>query len=286
MSKIVIRSSDVPKFCSIFLYIRYKTDIVKRFKKLPKPKFNFYELQFSYDLVDLKQSVLSALDQYGMYGWLTSSGRLSRSSYQSLSLVYNSNLNDSKTNEFNSTLGSSKISTDGFFYGNVKSLINMKFQVKNSYYDSWNFKEPNSVMLNQLSQFSKEFLRTQIRSRVSVITSNATESLKSNYLLHRDEPVYENLRVNIPIVGSDKYFLMLDKQDHNLRPGHAYTWDSNLPHRVYGVDRQPRVNLVLGFVPWFDYHVEDDVWISNEYYGNYHPIDMVKDGFVIKSVSM
>lgn len=39
--------------------------------------------------------------------------------------------------------------------------------------------------------------------------------------------------------------------EHFLAPGHAYTFNTNIPHRVYVKEpcNTPRIHLVLGFAP-------------------------------------
>jgi hypothetical protein len=44
------------------------------------------------------------------------------------------------------------------------------------------------------------------------------------------------------------------------------------------------VHLVLGISPWFDYIEEEDCWISNEFYGEMHPHDMLTAGHVHEKI--
>lgn len=280
MSKIVIRVKDVPAFCSVFSWIKLRTNIEKCFRRLSKPSNSVHELKLKYPVNALKLAATRALNKYGSYGWLSAQGRARNSSYQSLSLTHNPNINDSAVNEFNCTLGSSFINNNSFFYGNLQTFILLRGRLKNSYYDSYGFNEPNSIILNYFQDFHSHFKRTMIRSRLSIIRSNAIDSKNPDYLLHKDEPVYENVRINIPITTSPNHYLQYNNTDINLRLEHAYTWDTNQPHRVHGVDSADRINLVLGFSPWFDYVPEEQIWISNEYYGECHPIEMVRMGLV------
>jgi hypothetical protein len=182
--------------------------------------------------------------------------------------------------EFNCTLGSSFIAPGSFFYGNVRTWLKLRGRMKNSYYDSYAFNQPNTVAREQFGDLFGHFKRTVIRSRLSVIRAGAKDSTNPEYLLHRDEPVYENIRINIPLTQSPDHYLQYRGEDINLKLGKAYTWDTNQPHRVHGVDGTDRTNLVLGFSPWFDYDAKQQTWISNEYYGECHPIEMVQNGWV------
>jgi hypothetical protein len=279
MKKIVIRTADVPAFLSVFAYIKLRTNIDRLFRRLPQPLNQVHELPLTFPVTALQQAAEQALTQYGSYGWLSSQGR-SRSSYQSLSLTHNPNIRDPAVTEFNSTLGSSFIAPGSYFYGNIRTWLKLRGRMKNSYYDSYAFNQPNTVAREQFGDLFGHFKRTVIRSRLSVIRAGAKDSTNPEYLLHRDEPVYENIRINIPLTQSPDHYLQYRGEDINLKLGKAYTWDTNQPHRVHGVDGTDRTNLVLGFSPWFDYDAKQQTWISNEYYGECHPIEMVQNGWV------
>jgi hypothetical protein len=285
IKKIVIRTADVPRFLSVFSYIKYRTDIERRFKRLPQPVDQVLAQPLALDVTVLQQAGQQALAQYGSYGWLSSQGR-SGSSYQSLSLTHNPHTNDPNVTEFNSTLGSSFINNQSFFYGNVRTWLALRGCMKNSYYDSYAFNQPNTVMLALFGNLHSHFRRTMIRSRLSVIRAHARDSVNPDYLLHRDEPVYENVRINIPLTASPNHYLQYRSEDINLELGKAYTWDTNQPHRVHGVDSTDRINLVLGFSPWFDYDTEQQAWVSNEYYGECHPIEMVQQGWIADIITV
>jgi hypothetical protein len=279
IKKIVIRTADVPAFLSVFSYIRYRTDIERRFRRLPQPVDQVHAVPVAVDVTALQQAAKQALAQYGSYGWLNSQGR-SRSSYQSLSLTHNPDIRDPAVTELNSTLGSSFIGPKSYFYGNIRTWLALRGRLKNSYYDSYAFNQPNIVTRELFGNLHSHFDRTMIRSRLSVIRAGAVDSVNPDYLLHRDEPVYENIRINIPLTVSPAHYLQYNGRDINLELGQAYTWDTNQPHRVHGVDATDRINLVLGFSPWFDYDAEQEAWVSNEYYGECHPIEMVRQGWV------
>jgi hypothetical protein len=143
--------------------------------------------------------------------------------------------------EFNCTLGSSFIGNQSFFYGNVRTWLKLRGRMNNSYYDSYAFNQPNTVAREQFGDLFGHFKRTVIRSRLSVIRAGARDSVNPDYLLHRDEPVYENIRINIPLTASPNHYLQYNGKDVNLKLGQAYTWDTNQPHRVHGVDHTDRI---------------------------------------------
>ena len=66
----------------------------------------------------------------------------------------------------------------------------------------------------------------------------------------------------------------------HLSVGNIYTWDTNLPHRVYSTKKTElkRIHLVLGFSPWLDYNEDDDSFSINRFFGKIHPIDILLNG--------
>ena len=131
-----------------------------------------------------------------------------------------------------------------------------------------------------------------MRSRLSVLYGDTPSAASFGFGWHRDETVFENLRINIPLVANNSYALQIEHQKARpqagsetmtqayLRTGYAYTFDSRKPHRVFATKRSAivRVHLVLGFSPWFDYDARADAWRPNEFFGKTHPFDIVNSG--------
>ena len=71
-----------------------------------------------------------------------------------------------------------------------------------------------------------------------------------------------------------------------MHPGYMYHFDTGQPHAVLRkIDHpQKRVNIILGISPWFDFNEDDQSWVSNEFYGKIHPINMFKDGLLVDFV--
>jgi hypothetical protein len=42
--------------------------------------------------------------------------------------------------------------------------------------------------------------------------------------------------------------------------------------------------VILGFNPWFDWVAEEQAWVSNEYYGKIHPLDMLTEGLILPTI--
>jgi hypothetical protein len=238
----------------------------------------------------LRCAALAAIRRYGAHGWLSREGRITEGSYDSLSLTHNPDLRDPKiTDVHQSTLGTSVNRGDEFFYGATHRFS----ALRNTYFDTYGFRVPTpAARAGALGEFLAECRLSLVRSRLSVLrgTVDAPPPFQAGW--HRDEPVFENLRINIPLTGTPAYRLQLEhrrgKPDprsatmstHFLRPGSAYTFDTHRPHRVFAARpcANERIHLVLGFSPWFRYDVARDAWTPNEHYGARHPFDIVGDG--------
>lgn len=132
----------------------------------------------------------------------------------------------------------------------------------------------NDVGIKIKSFFKNNF--TFIRSRISLIDNNI--KCNSNNMWHTDESIYENLRINIPILTNNNNILELRYNNCILKEGYLYSWNTELEHRVYNkkVMNFKRYNLVLGINPWFNFDEYNKCWISNEFYGKVQPLDLLK----------
>jgi hypothetical protein len=246
----------------------------------------------------LRAAAKEAIARYGLHGWLDNRG-WQPGDYESLSLTYNPDLRDPAIkNVHQSTLGSSAVMPEEFYDDTTHlSQRGRKFQrlsdTADTYFDTYGFRLLTpAAKISALGKFFSECSLSPVRSRLSVLYGDRGDQIGFNFGWHRDEPVFENLRINIPLVAHPNYRLQIEhagnlpSEDspnmslHYLKTGYAYTFDTNRPHRVfpYRPCRIMRVHLVLGFSPWFRYDASDDTWTPNEYYGRVHPFDIVRQG--------
>lgn len=159
----------------------------------------------------------------------------------------------------------------------------MSFTTSSSLTDMKNFKNLLSCMKRQV-----------IKSRVAIILGQQEESHRQDYLWHKDESVFFNLRVNIPIQTSENYRLqIIDEQasdsrifyDFCLEDGTANIFNSEMVHRAYcrKKEMKERIHLMIGCSPWFDFDVEQGAWISNQYYGKIHPFEMFQKNLIFST---
>lgn len=88
-----------------------------------------------------------------------------------------------------------------------------------------------------------------IKSRIAIVDANKWK-LRAGW--HRDEPITENLRLNVPILTNDNFGIQLDNQKPIiLHPGKCYSWDTGNWHRPWCSKAHDfiRISLVLGFNP-------------------------------------
>lgn len=258
---------------------QYLSKITKLSKNLVSSNVTDVKIKLNYDMDSLKNSVLSILDDINPIGWQTQNGNANF--YKSISLRSNPNHQDNIDENF-SSIGTPKNRKGEFFYNQTH---NHKY-LKNSYYDTFSFIKPTvASQTGELGSFMSKIKRTVVRSRISTIDGNYGP-FDDSLGWHRDESVFINLRLNIPITtGEEFFFEMENTEPYNLDYGYLYSWDTNIPHRVF-VNKNSnrlRTNLVIGCSPWFDYDYYNESWAPNDFFGKKHPFDMLIDGDIISN---
>jgi hypothetical protein len=239
---------------------------------------------------DLREAADEAIRRHGLHGWLSAEGRSAGDPYVSMSLTHNPDLEDPGIEDVHqATLGTSVNRRDEFYWASVGKFR----KLKNTYFDTYGFRVPTPAAgIGALGEFLSQCRLSLVRSRLSALRGNSRVCGIFKFGWHRDEPVFENLRINIPLRSDPSFRLQLERSrdqpdpdsptlsEHYLAPGKAYTFDTHRPHRVFPTARSPidRVHLVLGFSPWFHYDRAADAWEPNEFYGRVHPFDIVRSG--------
>jgi hypothetical protein len=214
----------------------------------------FIEIDLPDGLVEgLRRSVLDAMSKFGHSGWHRKDG--ATSTYGGFSLAYNPDHQDN-LDPNSSSLGTPQNAGNKFYYNQRARDL----PAKHSYFDTYSFRQRTPASQHsELGSFLDGLQRSLVRSRVGIIYGERVDPNDANYLAtagwHKDEPVYENLRVNIPL-------------------------QTDIPHRVYcqGATKLERIHLVLGVAPWFDYTAADDAWQPNEFFGQMHPFELLRTG--------
>jgi hypothetical protein len=287
------RVAALPENQSIFREISERLDFAKASARVTprKPVPGLLGFTLPRSLLDnLRVAAEQAIASHGVHGWLTSAGRNADGAYRSLSLTYNPDLEDPGVSDVHqSTLGTSVNAESEFYYGFTKRFR----KLKNTYFDTYGFRLLTpAAKIGALGDFLAACGLSLVRSRLSLLRGDSGGRCPFSFGWHRDEPVFENLRVNIPLYSQRSFRLQLEHvretpragsktmTEHYLAPGKAYTFDTHRPHRVFA--RAPasgdRLHLVLGFSPWLSYDRTRDSWQPNEYFGRLHPFDIVRSG--------
>jgi hypothetical protein len=278
------RVQDIPDSQTIFQYIQGKTPYEKacqtvRSRLFGRPKIELELVDI--DLARLKQSVLDIVSDKGFSGWRHQDGE--DPGYGGFSLTYNPNHQDGVDPHI-SSIGTPKNKRAEFFW----SSTGRHEVLKHSYFDTYGFRVRTPASKSgYLGELLDSFRLPLIRSRVGIIQGENVnpddEVYREKQGWHRDEPIFENLRVNIPLQTDENYvFQMEGGEPYHLELGKAYTWNTNNAHRVFarGRSNTVRIHVVLGFSPWFDYDAATDAWSPNMYFGRVHPFEMLAEGVV------
>lgn len=266
----------------------FGTDLSPSLKDLGFYEFSLQELNLP-PADELLGKILEIQNEVGLRGWC-SQGYESRT-YQGFSLTYNPNFIDKEFSIYHQTWGSKLLPQN---YGRANGTADF-CSSKNSYYDSYAFRKKPPIVEQKIGSFLNRFSMPILRSRVAwhFAIGRRKEYIKA---WHVDEIPCHILRINIPlqtseehvidIVGNDEFGNNLNIVDKHLEIGKAYVWNTRIPHCVtlksFCKNPDPRIHIVLGLCPWFDYNDEEDSFIQNSFY-NYNIDHIVRNKLFIKS---
>lgn len=275
---------DVPEARRIWSHIETVTNVTKYYTmKSDCDATDLITLPHRFDLNRLTNAVLEAVEKFKPRGWLSKQGF--NTGYGGLSLTMNPQYIEDVDPSYQ-TLGTERNEPHQFYYDHMDNFETLK----NTYFDSLGFRvNAPCTERTDLKNILSQFKRPSIRSRIGIITSNWDEKRRATGGWHRDEQIFENLRINVPITTDPTYmFQIINKQPVHLPCGNMYSWDTNIPHRVFPttMESKTRIHLVFGFCPWFDYVEEEDAFVSNEFYGEMHPFDMLLSGHVHSDIGV
>lgn len=275
---------DCPKDQTVFQWISSQVDFESAKKNAPLRREYTDIMSFKikdWNLEEMSGCIDDIVEKYGDHSWANDKDQ-EKSFYTGFSLVYNPN-HQEDLDPHASTLGTGKNSTGKEMYWN--GIENHDY-IKDSYYDTYGFNAPTPASKHgYLGKFLQRCKATRVRSRVAIIHGDVP--VADSFGWHKDEQIWQNLRVNIPVTTVESMkFQFEDKPPVHLDIGWAYSFDSNVPHRVFSTEVNDcrRIHLVMGFSPWFNYDPNEDVWYANEFYGEKHPFDMLVDGDIFEGL--
>jgi hypothetical protein len=284
-----IPTAAIPDSETVFEHLSRRFDLPAAMQPFLERPSILQRYNLSIDLTALETACRDVTARYGLRGFRNTADDVADPAYGSLSLTFNP---DVAGDPHSATLGSAHLRNGQYFYGTEQSRAQMP-KLKGDYYDSYGFRRLTPAGRHgALGSLLAGFTLPVIRSRLSVIPGSNPEALKDGYGWHRDESIFHNLRINIPVWTAPEYLLEIETalpqpqpgsataQRHHLRHGFAWSWDTNLPHRVFanGLTPQSRCHLVVGLAPWFDHDADCDAWRPNAWFGRVHPHDLIAEG--------
>lgn len=284
-----IRNSSVPDDETVFAHLSRRFDLDAAMQPFLEKPSALRRYDLAIDLPTLETACREIVAQYRLRGFRNTADDTDSPAYGSLSLTCNP---DMASDPHSATLGSAHLRNGQYFYATNQTRAQMP-RLKGDYYDAYGFRTLTpAAMHGALGSLMRGFTLQVIRSRLSVIPGNNTEALQDSYGWHRDESIFHNLRINIPVWTAPEYLLEIEMdlmqpqpgsatvQRHHLRHGFAWSWDTNQPHRVFATALTPqsRCHLVVGLAPWFDYDSVNDAWSPNAHFGRMHPHDLIAEG--------
>lgn len=270
---------------------QYRLDEALADIRSPVPSGETVRAPLRVEPADLLDAVSAVESKYQPVSFASSSGK-GDGSYENVSLAYNS---AHAGDPHHSTLGSTQIAMRDLYYANDRSIADVG-TLRDSYYDTYGFRHPTPAAREELGFLTSRLKRSLIRSRLSIIRKGHAAPSTFSWGWHKDEPVFENLRINIHVTDSDLHRIQIMREDrmpttpwdaaiaeHRFEVGYGYSWDTHLPHRACAVEAPSydRAAIVLGVSPWFDYDADADEWRPNEFFGRKHPLQMLLDGDVL-----
>jgi len=136
----------------------------------------------------------------------------------------------------------------------------------------------------RLRQLFESFRLPVVRSSLRIIDGNAVSPSAPSGGYHCDESPFDCLRLNICVDTNDSFGLQyegrppmfLSAGDHRIVMTHKR-------HRAFVVRQSDfqRIHIVISVVPWLK-KTQSGNWVPNEYFGEIHPFDMVKEGLLLK----
>ncbi len=239
---------------------------------------NFVLTEFKLDELNLPsheeilKGILAIKSEVGVQGWTTDAG--ASENYKGFSLTHNPNFIDKDASLYHQTWGSKNLTQ---IFSRTEGIGNHT-QLKNTYYDTYGFRERLPIVEKHLGFLLDKFSMTLLRSRVAFLNLYKKRPHSSGW--HKDEYPTQLIRILIPLQTSKEYVLEIDGSDEHgnssylhrhLPTGSAYIWNTRIPHRVGLGERcfydGDRIHLILGFSPWFSYNKENDSFVKSPYYG-------------------
>jgi hypothetical protein len=210
----------------------------------------------------------------GLKGWKSNHTQDLR--YKGFSLTYNPDFLGEEKSIYHQTWGSALL-TQSY---NRHVDLGIHTGTKDTYYDSYAFRCVPMMIKEAYSPLLDKLGMSLVRSRTAYQYVDK-QNLSNEKSWHTDEYPYQVLRINIPLQTEDCYVIDIDGDDSlgnrltirnkHLTAGKAYIWNTKIPHKIYlnklPKTNKPRIHIVLGLSPYFDYVKESDAFVKSRFFG-------------------
>lgn len=263
-------------------------DLPKKFDNLCK-EFKYYEWNLS-DLefpshMEINSWVKEIEKEVGIIGF-RSHGK-NCLDYKGFSLVYNPNFVGQEQGIYHQTLGDKSLQSSYNQISNMHAGGDTSINCTNSYYDTYGFTHKPPLVEKLFDPIFSKIEGAILRSRVSYLYSEHFNYDIPTKCWHVDETGYQLVRLIIPVKTSNNFVIRIDGDDelgneiHNMEfspeLGKVYTWNNRIPHQMAPLEKKvnddPRIYVIIGLSPWFNYDYDTNQFYKNENWG--YPIDLI-----------
>ena len=242
-------------------------------------EFTTEELGFpSYQ--ELYESVKAVEAEIGTQGFMIN-GKESEG-YGGFSLVYNPNYKGANPSLYHQTLGDPLLLTAASQNENQEANSQI-YEGKDSYYDTYGFTCRMPIIEKHFGGVFNKINGAVMRSRVSYLDSARFDFNNPKQNWHIDEYAWQMIRIIIPVKTSDNFVIRINGDDglgntienEEFAPelGKVYLWNNRIPHQMAPLEVRddPRIYIIIGFSPWFNF--EDGEYVPNDNWG--YPISTI-----------
>ena len=161
-------------------------------------------------------------------------------------------------------------------------------RVKNDYLDNLSFKYLNSAITRcpQLCRFFDGFDLSIHRATARTVNGNTTfPTVTTDGGMHTDGLQFESLNFNVCLSTNENFGFQYEGSDPiYAKPGDVNLIAHDKRHRVFikGNSDFQRTHLIFSLSPWLEYFPSSDSWAPTKYFGEVHPLDMVRNKLFMK----
>jgi len=276
----MIKYSSVPIHTTLIEHVAQLPEWQQAVARVPEQFVPYLQVPgLSFDAQGLRHEMASFHKEYGIYPWQRPNMDNQSGAVVGASLTYNPD--HAPDQWLTASFGSSQIPSEQHCQVNGQNSL----RTKGSYFDSLCFRKMHPglkvhcpELTNLLNKIKFPLVRLTART---VLGYRCKSGWHGNP--HVDESPFEVLRLNLALENNGDFVMDYETGD-TVAPvsGEHFIVNGHVRHavRMANPSISTRTHLVIGILPWLNYHDDEDAWSLNEYCGRMHPFDMVKEGLI------